>query len=98
MENRNSHTITVSLKVSALQKIRYYNIAKSHNISFSEWAGSILSIYENGYGELKINSCREDELLNRIDQLEKDLRWFKAHNEYLKSQLDAQKTGMRFHR
>jgi hypothetical protein len=96
MKNINSRTVTVSLKVSPLEKVRYYNKAKSHNISFSEWAASLLSIYENAYGELKINSIREDELQNRIDQLEKEVHLIKSHNRFLECELDSQKTGKRF--
>jgi hypothetical protein len=88
MKNINSRTVTVSLKVSALEKVRYYIKAKSHNISFSEWAASLLSIYEYAYGELKINSIREDELLNRIDQLEKEIHRLNLYNKVLKSQLN----------
>jgi hypothetical protein len=87
MKNINSRTFTVALKISALDKIRYYNIAKSHNISFSEWAASLLSIYENAYGELKINSIREDELLNRIAQLENKVLFLESHNRVLECEL-----------
>ena len=97
MKNINSRTVTVSLKVSPLEKIRYYNKAKSNNISFSEWAGSILSIYENAYGKLKINSLREDELLYKIDQLKKDIQLLKADNRVLKIQLESQKPGIGFY-
>lgn len=88
--------MTVSLKVTAHEKMIYYKIAESHNISFSEWGASILSIYQNAYGKLKINSYREDELLNEIDQLKKKVDLIESHNKFLDIQLDSQKAGSRY--
>jgi hypothetical protein len=73
VHQNNARTMTVSAKVTAYEKMRYEKIAESHNISFSEWAASILNIYQNAYGELRINSYREDELLAKIDKLEKEV-------------------------
>lgn len=79
--------MTVSAKLSASEKIRYNQIAESHDVSLSEWIASILSIYQNGYGELKINSVREDELLNEIDKLNKTINSLKAINGWYKTKL-----------
>ncbi|GAA3611566.1 hypothetical protein Q4Q39_04980 [Flavivirga amylovorans] len=96
MKDINSRIMTVSVKVTAYEKMRYNKIAKYNNISFSEWAASILSMYQNAYGELKINSYREDELLNEIDKLNKEVNFIKSLNKFLKTQLDSQKAGLRF--
>jgi hypothetical protein len=88
MKNIYSRTFTVSIKISVLEKIRYYNIAKSHNISFSEWAASLLSIYENAYGELKINSIREEELLNEIEKLKRKINFLEAHTNFLETRIN----------
>lgn len=55
MKNNNSRTMTVSAKLTPLEKIRYTQIAKSHDVSLSEWITSILSIYQRGYGEFIFN-------------------------------------------
>ncbi len=74
MENsNNSRTFTITAKVTAHEKNKYTNITKSHGISFSEWIASILSMYQNGYGEFNITSERENELLTEIDRLEKSV-------------------------
>jgi hypothetical protein len=96
MKDINSRTMTVSFKIAAHEKMIYYKIADSNNISFSEWAASLLSIYQNAYGELKINSYREDELLNEIDQLKKKVNLLESLNKVLEVQLDAQKAGFRY--
>lgn len=96
MKDTNSRTMTVSLKVTPYERMRFYAIAKSHNITFSEWAATLLTIYENAYGELKVNSYREDELLSKIDQLKKEINLIKAHNDVLKAQIDSRKVGLRF--
>jgi hypothetical protein len=80
MDN-NSRTITISAKVSAFEKMRYTAIAKSYNISLSEWMASILNIYQNSYGEPKINSLRENELLAQIDILENKIVFLTNLNE-----------------
>ena len=80
--SNNTRTMTISAKVTAYEKMIYTKIAKSHEISFSEWVASILSIYQNGYGELKSNSLREEELLNQIDSLKREL---KLANDLLKA-------------
>jgi hypothetical protein len=72
MKNTNSRTITISIKVTGFEKMRYKGIAESHEISLSEWAASILNMYQDAYGELKINSYREDQLLAEIDSLKKE--------------------------
>ena len=70
MENtHNNRTITICAKVTPNEKLRYTKIAESHGISFSEWIASILNMYQDGYGELKINPVRENELLNEISNL-----------------------------
>lgn len=38
-------------------------------------------MYQNGYDELKINSVREDELLNEIDKLNKRINGLEAINK-----------------
>ena len=75
--SNNTRTMTISAKVTAYEKMIYTKIAKSNGISFSEWVASILSIYQNGYGELNINSSREEELLKEIDSLKKELKLVK---------------------
>ncbi|GAA3594698.1 hypothetical protein Q4Q39_07015 [Flavivirga amylovorans] len=96
MKDINSRTMTVSLKVTAFEKMRYNKIASSNNVSLSKWAASILSTYQNAYGELKINSYREEELQNEIDSLKKEINLLKALNNFLKTQVDSQKNGIRF--
>jgi hypothetical protein len=96
MKDTNSRTMTVSLKVTPYERMRFYAIAKSHNITFSEWAATLLDLYKNAYGALKINSYREDELLNEIDHLKKEINFLKAHNNVLKTQIDSTKVGLRF--
>ena len=81
--------MTVSIKVTASEKIRYKQIAKSHDVSFSEWAASILNMYQNAYGELKINSIREEELLNEIDKLKKEINFLEALVAFQKTQLES---------
>jgi len=79
MESQNNaRTMTISAKVTASEKMRYNTIAKSHDISLSEWAASILDMYQNAYGEIRINSFREDELLAKIDKLEKKVNLLQA--------------------
>jgi len=96
MKNMDSRTITISVKVTGYEKMTYKKIAASHDITLSEWAASILNMYQDAYGELKINSLREGELLYKIDQLEKEVQLLKADNRVLKIQLNSQKPGMGF--
>jgi hypothetical protein len=68
--------------------MRYEQIAKSHNISLSEWMASILSMYQNAYGGLKINSIREEELLYEIEKLRKKINLLEAQNNFLEATID----------
>jgi hypothetical protein len=80
--------MTLSTKVTAWQKARYTQIAKLNGIPLSEWIASIIDMYQNAYGELKINSFREDELLNEIDKLNKKIDLLEAHNNLLETRLN----------
>lgn len=80
--------MTASTKLSALEKMRYEQIAKSHNLTLSEWMASILSIFQNAYGELQINPIREQELLNEINKLEKKINLLEAQNKFLEARID----------
>ena len=77
--------MTITSKVTAYEKMLYAQIAKSHNISLSEWIASILSIYQDGYGELEINSQREKELLSKNASLEREVKHLKRLNDMKKA-------------
>ncbi|MGZ0016904.1 hypothetical protein [Yeosuana sp. AK3] len=70
-QNNNNRTINICAKITPQEKIRYNEIAVSHGISTSEWVASILNIYQNGYRSNIITPEREQELLAKIDKLEK---------------------------
>ena len=96
MENmHNNRTMTISAKVTPFEKIRYTKIAKSHGISFSEWVASILNMYQDGYGELKINPIREKELLNEIYKLERKVKQLKAQLDFKNTIIENEKKGFR---
>lgn len=95
MEHNNSRTITLSIKVTPSEKIRYKDLAESHNVSLSEWGASILNMYQHAYGELRINSIREEELLNEIDKLEKEINLLKATKSFQDTLLESNALGLR---
>ncbi|MBU3821255.1 hypothetical protein KO566_04215 [Flavobacteriaceae bacterium XHP0103] len=91
MKDKDSRTVTVSFKVAAHEKIRYNRKARKHGVTFSEWAASIINMYEDAYDELKINSIREEELLYEIDKLRKQVRLLETLNDNLKIRVESKK-------
>jgi hypothetical protein len=92
-QSNNNRTITICAKVTPNEKIRYTKIAKSHGISISEWIASILNMYQDGYGELKINPVRENELLNEIANLKQKVIQLDAILDIKNSIIEIEKKG-----
>lgn len=86
--------MTLSTKVTASQKARYTQIAKSNDIPLSEWIASIIDMYQNGYEELRINSVREDELLNEIERQRKKINFLEVVNKSLEVRLDIRESSI----
>jgi hypothetical protein len=68
-----------------------FNCESSRPVPVCEWAASIINMYEDAYDELKINSIREEELLNEIDKLRKQIKILEASNNFLKFQIESKK-------
>lgn len=76
----NTRNITISAKVTAIQKAEFSKIALKHNLSLSEWVAILLEIHKDSYDkigdptlrEIKLEylNCKKDQ---RIKQLEAKL-------------------------
>jgi hypothetical protein len=71
MRNNQHRNITLSTKVSALQKAELVKIAQSHDISLSEFILSIVDTYKHKYGKENEPSKNELKLKEENDSLKK---------------------------
>ena len=71
MRNNQHRNITLSTKVSALQKAELVNIAQSHDITLSEFILSIIDTYKYKYGKQNEPSVNELKLKEENDSLKK---------------------------
>ena len=78
MRNNQHRNITLSTKVSALQKAELVKIAQSHDITLSEFILSIIDTYKHKYGKENEPSKNELKLKEENDSLKKkNVRLFK---------------------
>ena len=71
MRNNQHRNITLSTKVSALQKAELVKIAQSHDITLSEFILSIIDTYKHKYGKENEPSKNELKLKEENDSLKK---------------------------
>ena len=71
MRNNQHRNITLSTKVSALQKAELVKIAQSHDITLSEFIFNIIDTYKHKYGKENETSKNELKLKEENDTLKK---------------------------
>lgn len=81
MKNPNNRNITLSTKVTALQKAEFAKIASKHNITLSEWSASLLEIHKDSYDKVGDPTERENALEMEIQKKEREIKRLKAHLE-----------------
>ncbi len=78
MRNNQHRNITLSTKVSALQKAELVKIAQSHDITLSEFILSIIDTYKHKYGKENEPSKNELKVKEENDSLKKkNIRFLK---------------------
>ena len=75
MENNDQYrNMTLSLKVTALQKAEYVKIASSLNLTISEWLSSIIEMNKNSYERFGEPTKNEIKIREEIGKLKTEIQ------------------------
>ena len=82
MEN-NMHyrNVTLSTRVSAVQKAEYVRLAAKYNVSVSEWALTLIEHHKNDYGTIGDPTPKEVKLERDLELKNKEIQKLKAQRD-----------------
>ena len=73
-ENAQYRNMTLSLKVTAMQKAEYIKIASNYDISISEWLSSVIEMNKHSFGNVGEPSKTEKKQQELIDKQKKEIQ------------------------